>query len=59
LRYSWLLRWLAESLWMPTNLLPWVCRYRQYRRMHGMLILTANEASWVVDGQRRPYAQFN
>ncbi|AMJ65981.1 DUF6544 family protein [Hymenobacter sp. PAMC 26628] len=106
-----LLRWLVESPWLPTNLLPssrvawtavddrsarltfsqggqsvaclmgfneqdeiatsetqryidettrvpWVCSYAQYRRWHGMLIPTDCEASYVVDGQRQPYAHF-
>lgn len=106
-----LLRWLAESTWLPTALLPgagiawtavdehsarlgltqggqsvvclmrfneqdeieacetqryfnettrqpWVCRYAQYRRWHGVLIPTMGEASWVVDGQPHPYARF-
>ena len=106
-----LLRWLAESTWLPTALLPgagiawtavdehsarltfthgdqsatclvrfneraeiaaceatryfdettqrpWVCRYAQYRRWHGVLIPTVGEAAWVVDGQEQPYARF-
>lgn len=106
-----LLRWLAESTWLPTALLPgagivwaavddqsarltftqggqsvtclmrfneqneiaecealryidkttrrpWVCRYAQYRRWHGVLIPTVGEAAWVVEGQRQPYARF-
>ena len=106
-----LLRWLAESTWLPTALLPsagiawaavddhsaqltftqgsqsvaclmrfnaqdeieacetpryfnettrrpWVCRYAQYRRWHGVLIPTMGEAAWVVDGQRQFYARF-
>ena len=106
-----LLRWLAESTWLPTALLPgagiaweavdehsarltftqggqsvtclmhfnerdeiaeceapryfgettrrpWVCRYAQYRRWHGVLIPTVGEAAWVVDGQEQSYAQF-
>jgi hypothetical protein len=104
-------RWLSESLWLPTNLLPservawtalndqsarltltlagltvtfdvrfndrdeieecetqryfgdaqllpWVGRFRCYQVRHGVLIPTEAEASWVVDGQRRPYARF-
>ncbi|MBC8084360.1 MAG: hypothetical protein H7Z21_14250 [Hymenobacter sp.] len=106
-----LLRWLCESAWLPTNLLPsqhlswtavdeqsarltfthqgqsvtclvrfneqdeigacatqrymdgatqlpWLGRFAQYRRWHGVLIPTLAEASWVVDGQRQPYARF-
>jgi len=106
-----LLRWLAESAWLPTALLPgagiawtavdehsarltftqngqlvtllmrfnerdeieaceapryfddttqrpWVCRYAQYRRWHGVLIPTVGEAAWVVDGQEQSYARF-
>ena len=106
-----LLRWLAESTWLPTALLPgagiawtavdeysaqltftqghqsvtclmrfnerdeiavceasryfnetmrrpWQCRFEQYRRWHGVLIPTVGEASWVIDGQRQPYARF-
>ena len=41
-----------------TQLLPWVCRFERYRRWHGVLLPTVGEASWVVDGQRRPYARF-
>ena len=37
---------------------PWVGHFAQYRRHHGMLVPFAGEASWVVDGQRQPYAQF-
>ena len=106
-----LLRWLAESTWLPTALLPgagiawaavdehsarltftqdgqsisclvrfneqgeiaecealryldettqqpWVCRYAQYRRWHGVLIPTVGEAAWVIDGQEQSYARF-
>ena len=106
-----LLRWLVESTWLPTALLPgehiawtaiddrsarltfthqgqsvsclarfnernemaecealrqmdeatqrpWLARYEQYRRWHGVLIPTVGEASWILDGQRQPYAQF-
>ena len=106
-----LLRWLVESTWLPTNLLPsdriawtaiddhsarltlmhqgrsvsclvrfneraeiaeceaprqvdeatqrpWLCRFEQYRRWHGVLIPTVGEASYVVDGQPQPYARF-
>lgn len=105
------LRWLAESAWLPTSLLPggrvawaaiddhsarltfthqgqatslvvrfnerdemaegealryldettqrpWQGRYEQYRRWHGVLIPTVLEASWLIDGQRQPYARF-
>ena len=41
-----------------TEMLPWQGRFSQYRRHQGMLVPFAGEASWVVDGQRRPYAQF-
>ena len=41
-----------------TELRPWVCRYAQYRRWHGVLIPTVGEAGWVVDGQEQSYAQF-
>ena len=106
-----LLRWLAESAWLPTNLLPsgrvvwaaiddhsarltftrqgqsttllvrfnkrdeiaecealrcidettqrpWQGRYRQYRQWHSVFIANVLEASWVIDGQRQPYARF-
>ena len=106
-----LLRWLVESTWLPTALLPgehvawatiddhsarltltheghsvsclarfnkwgemteceaqrnmdaatrrpWLARFEQYRRWHGVLIPTVGEASWVIDGQRQPYARF-
>ena len=38
--------------------MPWVGRFAQYRRWHGVLLPTMAEASWVVDGQRQPYAHF-
>ena len=41
-----------------TEMLPWQGHFSQYRRQHGMLVPFAGEASWVVDGQRQPYAQF-
>lgn len=106
-----LLRWLVESTWLPTALLPsqyiawtaiddhsarltlthrghsvsclarfnergemteceasrqmdedtqrpWLARFEQYRRWHGVLIPTVGEASWIIDGQRQPYARF-
>ena len=106
-----LLRWLVESTWLPTALLPsqsitwtaiddhsarltlthrghsvsclarfnergemteceaprqmdeatqqpWLARFEQYRRWHGVLIPTMGEASWIIDGQRQPYARF-
>ena len=37
---------------------PWICRYTQYRRRHGVLVPTVGEAAWVIDGQRQPYARF-
>lgn len=40
------------------QLLPWVGHFRRYQARHGVLIPTEAEASWVVDGQRRPYARF-
>jgi hypothetical protein len=106
-----LLRWLVESTWLPTALLPsdaiawtaidehsaqltlthqghsvsclarfnergemteceaprqmdeatqrpWLACFEQYRRWYGLLIPTLGEASWVIDGQRQPYARF-
>ena len=106
-----LLRWLVESTWLPTALLPsqyiawtaiddysarltlthqghsvsclarfnergemaeceaprqmneatqqpWLARFEQYRRWNGVLIPTVGEASWIIDGQRQPYAHF-
>ena len=41
-----------------TELRPWDGRFSQYRRYHGVLVPFAGEASWTVDGQRQPYAQF-
>jgi len=41
-----------------TEMLPWEGHFSQYRRQQGMLVPFAGEASWVVDGQRQPYAQF-
>ena len=38
--------------------MPWVGRFAQYRRWHGVLLPTMAEASWVMDGQRQPYAHF-
>ena len=38
--------------------MPWVGLFAQYRRWHGVLLPTMAEASWVVDGQRQPYAHF-
>ena len=40
------------------TLLPWVGRFGQYQERHGVCVPTWAEASWVVDGQRQPYAQF-
>jgi hypothetical protein len=37
---------------------PWVGRFEHYQARHGVLVPTAGEASWVVDGQRQPYARF-
>ena len=41
-----------------TAMLPWQGHFSEYRRQQGMLVPFAGEASWVVDGQRQPYAQF-
>ena len=48
----------TERYFINEQLLPWVARYAQYRRWHGVLIPTEAEASWVVNGQRQPYAHF-
>lgn len=37
---------------------PWIGCFAQYRRWHGVLVPSVGEASWVVDGQRQPYARF-
>ena len=37
---------------------PWLARFEQYRRWHRLLIPTVGEASWIIDGQRQPYARF-
>ena len=37
---------------------PWVGRFEHYQARHGVLIPTVGEVSWVVDGQRQPYARF-
>jgi hypothetical protein len=41
-----------------TTLMPWIGRFAQYRRWHGVLVPTRGEANWVVGGQRQPYARF-
>ncbi len=41
-----------------TQLLPWVSRFERYRWWHGVRIPTLAEASWVLGGQRWPYARF-
>jgi hypothetical protein len=41
-----------------TTQLPWVGRFAQYQRRQGMLVPLVAEVSWVVDGQRIPYARF-
>ena len=38
--------------------LPWVGSFAQYRRQQGVLVPFEGEASWIVDGQRQPYAHF-
>lgn len=38
--------------------LPWVAHFSQYRLQHGVRVPFAGEASWIVDGQRRPNARF-
>jgi hypothetical protein len=35
-----------------------VTHFSDYRRQQGLLVPFAGEASWVIDGQRQPYAQF-
>jgi hypothetical protein len=40
------------------ELLPWEARFSQSRRQLGLLGPCAGEASWVVNEQRQPYAQF-
>ena len=37
---------------------PWLARFEQYRHWHGVLIPTVGEASWIIEGQRQPYARF-
>ncbi|TDN39405.1 hypothetical protein E4631_14835 [Hymenobacter sp. UV11] len=41
-----------------TELQPWEGRFSQYRRQQGVLVPFAAEASWVINGQRQPYARF-
>lgn len=48
----------ALRYFSDTELLPWEGHFSQYRRQQGMLVPCAGEASWVVNGQRQPYAQF-
>ncbi|OGX85419.1 hypothetical protein BEN47_14995 [Hymenobacter lapidarius] len=48
----------APRYFDDTTQLPWVGRFARYRRWHGVLVPTEAEASWVVNGQRQPYAQF-
>ncbi|SDY59987.1 DUF6544 family protein [Hymenobacter psychrophilus] len=41
-----------------TTQLPWVGNFAQYQRQQGILVPSVVEASWVLAGQRRPYARF-
>ncbi|MBF9142876.1 DUF6544 family protein [Hymenobacter properus] len=40
------------------GLQPWVGRFLHYRDWHGVHAPSVLEASWVVNGQRQPYARF-
>lgn len=48
----------AQRYFNDTELLPWEGHFSQYRRQQGLLVPFAGEASWVVNGQRQPYARF-
>ena len=48
----------ALRYFSDTEVRPWDGRFSQYRRQRGVLVPFAGEASWTVDGQRQPYAQF-
>ncbi len=48
----------APRYFSDTELRPWQGHFSEYRRHQGLLVPFAGEASWVVDGQRQPYAQF-
>ncbi|WP_133272715.1 DUF6544 family protein [Hymenobacter radiodurans] len=48
----------AERYQSDTAVLPWVGHFSEYRTLHGLRVPTEAEASWVVNGQRRPYARF-
>jgi hypothetical protein len=107
-----LLRWLGESVWMPTSLLPddnkrweaidnnhaklvmnyqglevyyeiefndkgqivnmlterytddenkapWLGKVSNYEQENGMMVPKTIEASWIIDGDTKPYARFN
>lgn len=41
-----------------TEQLPWIGRFAQYRRLQGVVVPFEAGASWVVNGQRQPYARF-
>ncbi|MBC6605890.1 hypothetical protein H8B13_03580 [Hymenobacter sp. BT188] len=48
----------AERYQSDTVRLPWVGRFAEYQTIHGVRVPTQAEASWIVDGQPRPYAKF-
>ena len=48
----------APRYFSDTEMLPWQGHFSQYRRHHGMLVPLVGEASWLVYGERQPYAQF-
>jgi hypothetical protein len=48
----------APRYFSATERRPWVTHFSDYRRQQGLLVPFAGEASWVIDGQRQPYAQF-
>lgn len=48
----------AERYQSDTAVLPWVGHFSEYQTLRGVRVPTVAEASWVVDGQRRPYAKF-
>ncbi|GAB2468013.1 hypothetical protein GCM10011375_30740 [Hymenobacter qilianensis] len=48
----------AERYQSDTAALPWVGRFAEYQTIRGVRVPTQAEASWIVDGQPRPYARF-
>ncbi len=53
-----MVRYQAQRYIDETNIQTWTGYLSDYRQMHGLRVPTRASATWVVDGEEKPYARF-